>query len=169
MNNNEQTPKKAIGKKRVFLIIAAILIIAFLIYFFSIDVPKGSQDMGLDGYTQEELDKMFPQIENADVPTRTTPEQTYALLKEALKNEDVEAAADCFAEKVREEWRGNLQEIKEKGYMQEMHDDLTELTLEQEGEAIRQYSYGKTVDEEIYGYYINFTKDSNGDWKIESL
>ncbi|MFH1255166.1 MAG: hypothetical protein V1667_01710 [bacterium] len=120
-------------------------------------------------YTQEELNKMYPQIRYADVPTRTTPEQTYSALKQALKNEDVEAAVNCFIEEKRGEWRENLKKIKEKGFMQEMEQDLTELKLELEGEARMQYSYSKVKDDKIYGYYIDFIKDINGDWKIESL
>ncbi|MBU2265253.1 hypothetical protein KJ784_03665, partial [Patescibacteria group bacterium] len=45
-------------------------------------------------YTQEELNKMYPQIKYADVPTRVTPEQTYANFREALRTNNLEMALE---------------------------------------------------------------------------
>lgn len=157
-------------KKGIIIAIIALLVIIIIIfYIYTVNVPQGSQDMGVGAYTQEELDRMFPQIQNADVPTRTTPEQTYANLKKALKNEDVEAAAECFAEEVREEWRKNLESIKKQKLMLEMESDLTELKLEQMGEVLSQYSYLTEKNKETYEHFIDFKKDKAGDWKIKSL
>lgn len=120
-------------------------------------------------YTQEELNKMYPQIRYADVPTRVIPEETYATLRQALIEGNIDKAVECFVEEKRGEWRRSLNEIKEKGLMKEMVGDLGELKEEVKGEAYAQYSYSYTKNDKVYGGYIEFSKDANGDWKIESL
>ncbi|MBU1102855.1 hypothetical protein KJ853_04370, partial [Patescibacteria group bacterium] len=45
-------------------------------------------------YTQEELNKMYPQIKYADVLTRVTPEETYAKFREALRTNNLEMAME---------------------------------------------------------------------------
>ncbi|MFC1613134.1 hypothetical protein ACFL23_02265 [Patescibacteria group bacterium] len=59
--------------KKFFIIAVIIVIITFLFIFFIAKAPTTSQDMGLGDYTQEELNEMYPQIQNADVETRTSP------------------------------------------------------------------------------------------------
>ncbi|MFH0854111.1 MAG: hypothetical protein V1891_01315, partial [bacterium] len=140
-----------------------------LIWFLTLPMPKSSQEEWLSQFSAEDLEKLNAQYDKTNIPTRDTPEQTYAKLKEALKNEDVDAAVECFVEEKRGEWRENLNTIKEKGFMKEMEQDLTELKLELEGDAIMQFSYYTERDGKKYGHFINFIKDSNGDWKIDSL
>ena len=45
-------------------------------------------------FTQEELNKLYPQIRYADVPTRVTPEQTYANFREALRTNNLGLALE---------------------------------------------------------------------------
>jgi len=47
-------------------------------------------------YTEDELNKMFPQtIEpNVDIPTRTTPEETYTKFRQALKENNLQMAIE---------------------------------------------------------------------------
>lgn len=158
-------------KKGIIIAIIALLVIIIIIfYIYTVNVPQGAQDMGVGAYTQEELDRMFPQIQNADVPTRTTPEQTYANLKKALKNEDVEAAAECFAEEVREEYRKAFLDAQKKGIIKGIEEDLAnELKQDYIYEARAHYTFIKNIDGRNINYPITFTKDSNGDWKIKSL
>jgi hypothetical protein len=82
---------------------------------------------------------------------------------------DIDKAVECFVEEKREEWRKSLNEIKEKGLLKEMVEDLGELKEEVKGEAYAQYSYSYIKNSKVYGGYIEFIKDANGDWKIESL
>ncbi len=121
-------------------------------------------------YTQEELNKMYPQIKNADVPTRTTPEQTYAALKQALKNEDVDAAVNCFVEEKRGEWREKFQRAKNENFIKQLAEDLPKKINEvYTYEAISQYNAPQVIDGHNTSHTFEFIKDNNGDWKIESL
>ncbi len=40
-------------------------------------------------YSEEDLGKMYPQVQNADVKTRVTPEETYAIFRQGLKDNDL--------------------------------------------------------------------------------
>lgn len=174
MENNleEKSIKSAKFKKRlkIAVIIAITLVAFFVIWVLTLDTPKGSQDMGFSGYTQEELNKMFPQIKNADIPTRITPEQTYAALKEALKNEDVDAAAECFAETMRGEYKNILLAAEEDKNLNKLGEALPEKIIEvYTYELISQYKAPQIVDGENTSHTFDFIKDRNGDWKIKSL
>lgn len=171
LKEEENKPKRGLnGRIFIGIITAVILIAFFIILSFLMGMPSGSQDMGLEGYTQEELDKMYPQVKNADIPTRTTPEETYAKLKEALKNEDVDKAAEQFAEKVREEWRNNFKKAKQDGFIKQLAADLPDIILKvYERQASAQYSAPQIVDGQKTSHTFNFIKDGNGDWKIESI
>ncbi len=178
MNNNknsEQNLKQPKEKKccklwKKIIIILIILAVIFLIWVLTLEGPKSVQEEWLDNLTQKDLDQIHALNNKANIPTRTTPEQTYAKLKEALKNEDVDAAAECFVEEKQGEWKENLKKIKEKGFMQEMEQDLTELKLESDGEVLTTYTFDN-IDSmgDIIPHHIFFEKDNKGDWKIDNL
>jgi len=125
-------------------------------------------------YTEEELADMYPQIKNADVATRVTPEETYAKFRQALKDNNLEMAIDQLS--------------KDSGSYKENKDALTnffdkkkfkELFLHYP-EIINRASIDESIAQYDYEYYseeykkklissISFLKDSNGDWKIGSL
>jgi len=156
--------------KKHFIIAIVIVAIVLLVVFFTSDVPTSSQDMGLGDYTQEELDKMYPQVQNADVETRTTPEQTYAKLKQALLDEDIEIAVSCFAAEVRGEYNDIFLKADNDGNLQNLGKVLPEkITEVYISDAIAQYEAPQIVDEYETMHTFNFNKDNNGDWKIESL
>ncbi len=167
----EEKMKKCCGKLwKKIIILVIILFVIFFIWVLTLEGPKSVQEEWLDSLTQKDLDAIHALNNKADVPTRVTPEQTYAALKQALKNEDVDAAANCFVEEKRGEWRENLNTIKEKGFMQEMEQDLTELKVESNGEVLATYTFDN-IDSmgDIIPHHISFIKNVNGDWKIESL
>ncbi|MBI5731907.1 MAG: hypothetical protein HY982_00930, partial [Candidatus Magasanikbacteria bacterium] len=121
-------------------------------------------------YSQAELDKMYPQVLNEKVPTRVTPEQTYAKLLAALKVGDLAEASRQFVAEDQAKWLESLQKIKEKGMMEKMVGDLDkELTKGLTGDAMASYSISILKDGIEWGNQIDFIKDSNGDWKIKSL
>jgi len=125
-------------------------------------------------YTQEELNKMYPQIKNADVPTRTTPEQTYAKFREALKTNNLELAIEQLSKESEkyEENKNNISNFYKEGKFIELVKHYSE-KIEKVNmyEALAQYEYiyfSNEYNQELLGN-INFVKDSAGDWKIDSL
>lgn len=123
-------------------------------------------------FTQDELNKLFPQIKYADVPTRVTPEQTYANFREALRTNNLELALEQLS-KESEKYDENKSAI-EKAYRESRLHSLSEVYLEELNksymyESIAQYYFIDKEDVKITNYPINFIKDANGDWKIDSL
>jgi len=124
-------------------------------------------------YTLEELNKMYPQYLNVDVPTTQTPEETHQLFLATLKKGDLDGAVECCVVKSKQkEMRDGLTRVREKEQLQMMINDLdakikAEENLVLDSTNIATYYYsGKNNS---FGSTINFTKNSDGKWLIESL
>lgn len=121
-------------------------------------------------YSLEELNKMYPQYPNENVPTRQTPEETYARFIAALKAGDLESASRQFVAEKQAEWLGSLKKIKEGGLLEKMIKDLDQTPSKVNMyEVAAQYEIGVEKDGRVWSHALNFIKDSNGDWKIKSL
>ena len=121
-------------------------------------------------YSQNELDKMYPQYLNENVPTRVTPEQTYAKLLAALKAGDLEKASQQFTAEQQSEGLKSLKKIKEDGLLAQMIGDLDKkLNKNMMSGAMAQFMISIDKDGEKWARPVDFIKDSNGDWKIKSL
>jgi len=135
-------------------------------------------------YTDAELEKMFPQVYTVDVPTRQTPEQTYAKFIELLKVGNFEEASNQFFLRDLEIYPRNLdidktkqtkliksfKKVKENGLLENMIKDLDKkLDKIYLYDTSAQYSIGIEKDGKIFGDRIDFMKDIDGDWKIKSL
>jgi len=122
------------------------------------------------------------------IPTRVTPEETYAKFRQALTDGDLNKATECFVKEKQEEWKKSLDDIKQKGYLQEMANDLPEkledtyvFTEDILGRNIENidlnktssmnYIYSLKSDKRIKpeGRTIAFIKSLDGDWLIDSL
>lgn len=122
-------------------------------------------------YTQEELNKMYPQYPLEDVKTTQTPEETYAKFIAALKKGDVEEASKQFVIKKQNEWLESLRKIKEKELLAEFIKDydkkMEKIYL---GDSLGQYRIGiKALSGQMTERPIGFVKSLDGVWKIESL
>jgi len=125
-------------------------------------------------YTQDELNKMYPQIKNADIPTRATPEQTYAKFREALRTNNLEMAIEQLSKESAkyEENKGDLENFYKENKFPELFRHYSDTIRKANiGEAIAQYEYDYFSPEyktELIGT-IDFEKDSEGDWRLTSL
>lgn len=122
--------------------------------------------------TQEELNKLFPQTKYADVPTRVTPEETYAKFRQGLKENNLEMVLEQLS-KDTPQYRDNLAAIK-KYYNEGKFVDAYEFYPEQINnvsmyDSIAQYIYDINKDGKLYIQGISFDKDKNGDWKMKNL
>jgi hypothetical protein len=135
-------------------------------------------------YSQDELDKMYPQYYEVKVPTRQTPEQTYSKFIAALKVGNLEEASIYFFarniddypvnykldESKQKEWLASLQKIKQDGLMEKMINDLDKtLNNVSVSDISAQYEIGIKKDGKVWAHTISFMKDIDGDWKIKSL
>lgn len=113
------------------------------------------------------------------VPTRTTPEETYAKFRQALIDGDIDKAAECFVERKREEYKDLLQKAKAEGKIQEIIIKLTDIYPE--GEKITKGSTGDSSTSYTFMYkeqendlkfkdhVIVFYKNWDGDWLMDNL
>lgn len=124
-------------------------------------------------YTQEELNKLYPQIKYADVPTRVTPEQTYAKFREALRTNNLEMALEQLSMESETRYKDResiLKNAYQGGKFNAMYKNYPE-KIEKESmyESIASYYYITVENGERFQNPIAFIKDANGDWKMDSL
>ena len=186
---SERRPK---NKKIITVVIFFIIIIA-LVYLVGTEanrwwqVRKEYVRMGLASdkfpfrmYTEKELVErgLWP-VESEyynSIPTRTTPEETYAIFRQALIDGDLDKAAECFVEEKREEYRGDLERAKQEGRIPEIIKVLTEIYPRgekilkgQNKTSLATYEFFVIENGQKISHPIGFAKDLNGDWKLENL
>ncbi|MDP2709000.1 MAG: hypothetical protein Q8O93_03060 [bacterium] len=126
-------------------------------------------------YTAEELNKMYPQIRYADVPTRVAPEQTYANFRQALKDNNLELAIEQLSKSSRERYNENKDSLtvlfKENKFAELYNYYPEKIEKASMSETLAQYEfnyYSSEYKRELIGS-LGFTKNANGDWKMDSL
>ena len=194
MNNQIQPKPKS--KKKIIAVVVFLIILIAVGYLVGIEVNDWWQvrkeyiKMGYASdkfpfrmYTAEELAEkgLYPESLYEDVPTRTRPEETYAIFHQALIDEDLKKAAECFIEEQQKEIREGLEKVRKEGLLQNMLNDLPEKLedtyMYNEGVenrdlnkiSLTSYDYVKPNDPEKMAHTIGFVKNKNGDWKIEDI
>lgn len=125
-------------------------------------------------YSEKELNKLFPQIRYADVPTRVTPEETYAKFRQALKENNLKIAIEQLAEES-ERYDENVK-ILNKFYLDNKFSNLYDyypknIKKINMYESLAEYEfeyYSAEYEQNLIGA-LNFIKNSNGDWKLNTL
>lgn len=142
--------------------------------------------------TERELaEKGLLAVESQDLintPTRVRPEETYAIFRQALIDGDMDKAAECFVKEKKDEVFEGLQNVKSKGLLLDMLNDLPDkledtyfYTDDATGQdtksrdlnhvALSSYYYVLKSDTKPRkdAHTISFEKNWDGDWKIEDL
>jgi hypothetical protein len=170
-------------RKTLWAIIIVVVVAAFLggLYFYKywwpqkqlkIQLGLASDKFPWRDYTESELNKMYPQIKYADVPTRTTPEQTYAKFREALRTNNLELALGQLSVES-EKYNENLEKLR-KAYNEGKFSNSLSLYPENVrrstfGSSMGNLCYEQTRNNEKIVGCTEFSKDANGDWKMDSL
>ena len=124
-------------------------------------------------YTEEELAKMYPQIKYADVATRITPEETYAKFRQALEENNLEMAIAQLSKESGKRYNENkeaLTQAQKDGRFGQIYTSYPE-KIEKSNmyEARAQFYFNYKEEDTDRTHFINFSKDTNGDWKLDSL
>jgi len=170
-------------KKIIIIGVIAIIVMAVLGVLLNVWTTRKMDKVSLGlarpdfpytDYTESELAEMYPQIKYADVATRTTPEETYAKFRQALKDNNLEMAIEQLS-KESEKYRENKEALKgffEDGKFKDLYshypDKINKVNMY---ESIAQYDYDYYSEEykqQLTGS-MNFIKDANGDWELDSL
>ncbi|MBI4992939.1 MAG: hypothetical protein HZC26_02275 [Candidatus Magasanikbacteria bacterium] len=165
-----------------FVVWTALITVAVLfLIFFSFAWVMNRQDLVLAGlakpffpyfkYSQEELNKLYPQYINADVATTQSPEETHKLFVSKLKEGDLNGAVECcFVRGGQKDMKESLEHIKKDGLLPKMASDLDTIIKKISLDSSRAvYSYSVLKVDQNFGHRINFIKNSQGVWLIESL
>ncbi|MBU3926048.1 hypothetical protein KJ763_02680 [Patescibacteria group bacterium] len=166
-------------KKYIFIIIIlAVIIIAVLGYQWyetkmrKIGFGLAEPNFPYRNYTQEELNIMYPQIKYADVATRVTPEETYAKFRQALSENNLEMAIEQLS-KESEKYEENVNDLTQahkENRFNEIYQSYPEIILKENiSEALSQFYFNYKENNQQRTHFINFIKNSDGDWKLDSL
>jgi len=124
-------------------------------------------------YSQTELNKLYPQIRNAAVPTRVTPEETYAKFREALRTNNLNLALEQLYKEAGKRYQENkviLEKSHEKGEFKIAYKQYPEKIERQSmSEALAAYYYFRTDNGKKVKTHIGFVKNAYGDWKMDRL
>lgn len=112
-------------------------------------------------------------LQQSDIIGGNTPEQTWQMFLTALRAEDLDLASKYFVLKKQEEWREDLEKVKEKGMLNNMIDELSSAP-EQWKKVESIMTSGGDVAQFLYIYKnfehtITLEKNINNKWKIRSL
>jgi len=187
--------QKQVRRRKVITFFIFLIILAIFVAWAAIEVNqwwkvrKEYVRMGLASdrfpyrmYTERELvEKGIWASESPAlkaVPTRITPEETYTKFRQALIDGDLDKAAECFTKEKQEEYKDALIKAKEEGRIEGIIEKLSDISPGGEiivkgstGRAIASYEllYKEEGNEKFISHSIGFTKDWNGDWKMENL
>ena len=124
-------------------------------------------------YSPAELNKMYPQIKNANIPTRVTPEETYAKFREALRTNNLELALEQLYKEAGKRYQENVQDLQDAykaGRLKELYKNYPEKIEKQSmSEASASYYYLSVENNKNFQNPLPFVKNVNGDWKMDSL
>jgi len=145
-----------------------------------IDMGFASNKFPFRMYTERELVEMGRWTVESEyytsISTRTTPEETYAIFKQALIDGDLDRAVECFIEEKQNEYRDALIKAKEEGRIDEILKQLTEIyprgvKIVKGANSTNMATYEVFIIEngKKISNPIPFVKDINGDWKLEDL
>ena len=167
----------------VILLVAAVALVVGNYYLqrwtdakmFKVSMGMAENTFPWRDYTEAELAKMYPQIRYADVPTRVTPEQTYAKFRQALKENNLDMAVEQLSRSSKERYQENKKMVedfyKEKKFGELYKYYPEKITQSWMSEVSTQYDfsyYSPEYRKNLIGD-INFSKDAKGDWKIDNL
>jgi len=137
-----------------------------------VELGLSNPDFPYRDYTEAELNKMYPQVKYADVETRTTPEETYAKFRQALNENNLEMAIEQLG-KESKKYSENVEDLT-KAYQElrfgMIYQNYPEKILQEDiSESLAQFYFNYKENDTERTHFINFIKNSEGDWKLDSL
>jgi len=196
MENNSGEKKEKRGSKKIVSLVLFIIIFCAIVYIgwsSCSDWYKERQQWVKMGFAEDKFPyKMLGERELVEkglwsgespalnaVPTRTTPEETYAKFRQALIDGDIDKAVECFTKEKQDEYRDALTKAKDEGRFTGIIDKLKDITPE--GKEITNKSTGSSSTSYEFFYKENqndtyttshtivFYKNWDGDWLMDNL
>jgi len=196
MENNSGEKKGKRGSKKIVSLVLFIIIFCAIVYIgwsSCSDWYKERQQWVKMGFAEDKFPyKMLGERELVEkglwsgespalnaVPTRTTPEETYAKFRQALIDGDIDKAVECFTKEKQEEYRDTLLKAEEEGRIPGVIKKMTDIlprgeriTTGSTGDASTTYEIlfkEKETDTMYTSYPVLFDKNWDGDWLMEDF
>jgi hypothetical protein len=165
--------KKIHMRIKFFLIALAVFLIGvasiFLLYGWFMQKQErvlagtARAEFPYNDYSIDELNKMYPQYANENVKTTQTPEETYDKFRAALKRGDIGGAEEILFYRYKSQYHEIFVKAKQNNNIESLYSKLNDIKKINCTETNCEYiiiNSDKTV---------NFIKNSQGVWLIESL
>lgn len=131
-------------------------------------------------YFKYDLEKVYQEEERKYVEAMTadtyggkTPQETLDMFVDALRKEDIELASKYFLldeNLSREKWEDYLTEVRNRGLLNKMADDIQNRTQSVNGDNETDYGFEILNREGLVAVLIDmYLNKYSGAWKIESL
>ncbi|MDO8558005.1 MAG: hypothetical protein Q7S09_02310 [bacterium] len=179
--------------KKVALAFVGIMVGLVLVtgLFLATKWPKSLYDSFRYAQNQRKLMQAIKEADELmknDTYGGESPEETFAMFLNALKAGDTNLASKYFVLSKQDEWKGNLEKVKNGGQLPGMIEDLTKASQTwqrgEENPGILFYRYDAREEEQtvelsngtqttfpagVYQQTITFLKNINNRWKISQL
>lgn len=117
-----------------------------------------------------ELEQLYPQNPENNASTVQSPEETHAKFLAAVKKGDFDEAVNCcFRDGDRAGMKDFLENLKKKGQIDLMLNDLKDIHKDYEDSWTRVYIFSGTLKGKKVAGHLEFTKTTAGIWYIKSL
>jgi len=163
----------------IIFVVVLVLILAGYIWFLGkmerVKSGIAKPNFPYSDYTLAQLEAMYPQTLNEKVQTTQTPEQTFAKFITAVKAGDFSTASKCcFREAKQADIENGLKKLQAEGKLSEMLKDLgggikPGQGLDLNKDTLATYYFYSEKDGKKIGSTIDFMKNSQGVWLIDSL
>ena len=155
----------------LFLVVGAIIIFAgygwFLNRMARVDTGTARPTFPYSDYSVEELNKLYPQYITYDnVITIQSPNETYIKFKQALRERNIVVALSLITGRYKNNYERIFEEAKISGNLDLLYSKLEENINK---DANNCNDVRCTYVMKISGQEIEFIKNSQGIWLIESL
>ena len=169
ITNKTSTIKKVFKFFSLFVLLIALIAVSyFMNIYFKIqrgDIVKWDGEW----QTKEELAKKYPP-QYYDVPAKNTPEEVYAIFRQALLDGDIELALEQIAAENKDKY---IKIFNNKDILKKYHDiPVVKDIKKSESETYRNYNSYYYIENIKDGsgritYSIEFIKNNKGFWKIK--
>lgn len=168
-------------KKKLVIFLGTIIILAGAFFYcqdwwekkqLKIEMGLARSEFPWRDYSQDELNEMYPQIKYANVPTRVTPEETYAKFREALRTNNLQLALEQLS-KDSVQYKENKSDLEaafnENRFTEIYKNYPAKISIENSHESIAQYYFIYKEQDRERTHFLNFIKNKDGDWLFEGL
>lgn len=155
--------------RQLLLVVLLVVAVVLIFFYWKVFFVKEKVMSG------EEFIEYYEDLMRSDTYGGKTPEETLGFFVEALRKENADLASKYFRlddDGGRSKWESYLNEVKKKGLLKQMADDIDKYAKPDLENIINEndFKYVLRMEDGLVGADINMEfNEFSGVWKIESL